>query len=120
MFTVLCEQYQPSLRRDPMYNEVRAGEGELGVGRRGRGEEGGEGGEAGGRAEKGEKLGGGGRRGEKGEKLGGGGGEAEGLGEKLPGTAPAQCPPPAVPRQDRTALLRRAAQADVILRRLAR
>ena len=48
MFTVLCEQYQPSLRRDPMYNEVRAGEGELGVGRRGRGEEGGEGGEAGG------------------------------------------------------------------------
>lgn len=24
MFTVLCEQYQPSLRRDPMYNEVRA------------------------------------------------------------------------------------------------
>lgn len=23
MFTVLCEQYQPSLRRDPMYNEVR-------------------------------------------------------------------------------------------------
>lgn len=22
MFTVLCEQYQPSLRRDPMYNEV--------------------------------------------------------------------------------------------------
>ena len=27
VFTVLCEQYQPSLRRDPMYNEVRAGEG---------------------------------------------------------------------------------------------
>lgn len=25
VFTVLCEQYQPSLRRDPMYNEVRAG-----------------------------------------------------------------------------------------------
>ncbi|XP_050640220.1 Golgi to ER traffic protein 4 homolog isoform X1 [Macaca thibetana thibetana] len=24
VFTVLCEQYQPSLRRDPMYNEVRA------------------------------------------------------------------------------------------------
>ena len=23
VFTVLCEQYQPSLRRDPMYNEVR-------------------------------------------------------------------------------------------------
>lgn len=25
VFTVLCEQYQPSLRRDPMYNEVRGG-----------------------------------------------------------------------------------------------
>ena len=24
VFTVLCEHYQPSLRRDPMYNEVRA------------------------------------------------------------------------------------------------
>ena len=23
VFTVLCEQYQPSLRREPMYNEVR-------------------------------------------------------------------------------------------------
>jgi len=23
VFTVLCEQYQPSLKRDPMYNEVR-------------------------------------------------------------------------------------------------
>lgn len=22
VFTVLCEQYQPSLKRDPMYNEV--------------------------------------------------------------------------------------------------
>ena len=25
VFTVLCEQYQPSLRRDPMYNEVSGG-----------------------------------------------------------------------------------------------
>lgn len=34
VFTVLCEQYQPSLRRDPMYNEVSGAGGPRGRGGR--------------------------------------------------------------------------------------
>lgn len=62
VFTVLCEQYQPALRRDPMYNEVRGGAGRGGGGAGGGGEGGGE--------ELGEGWGGAGGGGEE----GGGGG----------------------------------------------
>lgn len=32
MFVVLCEEYQPSLRRDPMYNEHLDGTGQVSFG----------------------------------------------------------------------------------------
>lgn len=97
MFTVLCEQYQPSLRRDPMYNEVS------GVGA------------AAGQREQSSAPGG--PREWDGALRGGAGGLVHGA---CSGSTVTPCPPLPVPRQDRTALLRRAAQADVVLRGLAR